>query len=920
MPAKGSSIRQRIAEWWSHRTLSQRFATLTAVLIAGGAIIQGAVLVAVAAQTVWGLESERAQQQLEKAAAHLTTQISEFRRVPLILSGTPPIPRIVDLSTGGAPRAGETLDVWRNRLSVIFRSIVQANPSLIQARLIGVADGGREIVRVNRAGDRIEIVADADLQRKGNRPYFRKTAQLRAGDVYLSPVDANIENEVVVQPIQPTIRAGTPIYTEQGALFGMIVANAAPDAWLRDISALLRPSGRFIAANQNGDYVFRTDGGPIFGSHSAAGSHFDRDWPRLKPLFQRNGADVLKLHEGDQFVAANRVAYNPDNPNDFVVLAASSDAKTVFGDTWTLILLGTAIAVTMSALGVLAAYFVSRPLKSLMSAARHIAEGKVNVAALAEDDQGADIGELGEALKIMKQAVESRDASLRKSEAYLQAIVDNTIDGLITVDPHGTILRYNRGCENIFGYASSEAIGRNISLLLPQLEDKQHGGDLQRYFHSGARRFIGVRRELKGRHKDGHLIDIEIAIAQINVGDEVIFSGIVRDITERKKIEQIKAAFVSTVTHELRTPLTSIMGSLALLRAGTLGPLSEKAARMINLAFSNGARLVKIVNEILDIDKIEAGGLKLELQNENLKALIEQAAEQNAGYASQHDAHIVVEEIPGDIVVETDPDRFQQVMGNLLSNAAKFSPSRGRITIAAKMQDAIVRVSIADQGPGIPPPFQARIFEKFAQADSSDTRERGGTGLGLSIAKAIIERLGGEIGFETRLGEGTTFYFELPAHRAALTQETPRRAQLRPAQESAARVQSANPESKARVLHIEDEADACAVLAELISDVAKVEAVSTAQEARKRLAKERFDLVILDAASKDGESILHDLSQQGTDAPRVIVYSVDEIPMDAFPQAAHAVVKSRTDMTTLRSHILALLHGDKPPPALKRSA
>ena len=775
MAVKLSSIVRPIADWWSQRTLAQRFATLTAILIAGGAIIQGAVLVGVASHVVNRLACARVEQRLDKAGAQLTAHIDEFRKIPLILSGTPPIERIVALSTGGTPRLGESLETWLDRLSIIFRSIVQANPEISQARLIGLAGGGRELVRVNREADTIEIVERAHLQQKGDRPYFAETTKLRAGEVYLSPIEPNVEYGVEQQPLQPTIRAGTPIFTEQGDMFGVIVVNATTNTWLNEISAISGVSGQFFAADRHGDYIFRSDGGPIFGSYQGSSTaRFLRDWPQLANAFSPEQPRTASVQKDDKFMAARRVDYNRKDPSDFVVLAADTDASAVFGSTRRLILLGAAIALAMAGIGVLVAYVVSRPLKGLMTAAKQIAEGKLDAADLAKDGQGAAIGELGSALRIMKDAIETRDASLRKSEANLQAIVDNTIDGLITIDPRGTILRFNRGCEEIFGYTTAEAVGQNVSILMPQSEASRHDGYMERYLRTGEARFIGVRREVTGRHKNGRRIDLEVAIAEIKVAGEVLFSGIVRDITERKQIERIKSEFVSTVSHELRTPLTAMMGSLSLLRRGTLGDMSSKAAHMIDLAHDNGTRLVALINNILDIDKIETGEFEVKQRSVSLKLLIEQTAKQNAAYATQHAASILVEEIADDIIVDTDAERFHQVMGNLLTNAAKFSPKGGTIHIGAGMTEKMVRISVRDEGPGIPEEFRNRIFERFSQADSSDTREKGGTGLGLCIAKAIVERLGGAIGYETQIGAGTTFYFDLPAHRADPAQDTPR--------------------------------------------------------------------------------------------------------------------------------------------------
>jgi PAS domain S-box-containing protein len=928
MPTRLSSVVKAIANWWAQRTLAQRFATLTAVLIAGAAIVQGAVLIGFASQVVGDLERERVEQRLDKAATQFTSRVKDFRKVPQILGGTPPIARIVALSLGERPQIGESLDEWLRRLGIIFRSILQANPDLTQARFIGVADGGRELVRVNRVGDSFEIVDQAHLQRKGDRPYFKNTAKLRSGEVYLSAIDANVENGAVVKPYETTIRAGTPVFTERGEFFGIIVANANANSWLHELSelgGLSGASGRVFAANQNGDYVYRSDGGPLFGSFSGSKDSFARDWPALRPLFSPDAPETIDLREGKQFLAADRIDYNPGKPDEFLVLATDVDASTVFADTWSLVLLGSGVALAMALIGLVAAYFVARPLKELMSAARQIAAGKIDIASLTQEGRGADIGELGEALRIMQQAVESRETSLRKSEAHLQAIVDNTIDGLITIDRHGIILRYNRGCEDIFGYSIDEAIGQNVSILMPRKIGAEHDSYMERYARTGEKRFIGVRREATGRHKDGRPIDLEVAIAELKVGADVVFSGIVRDITERKKVERIKSEFVSTVTHELRTPLTSIMGSIGLLRSGSLGRLSEKAARMTNLAHDNGLRLVNLINDILDIDKIEAGQLVFKRQPENLTTLLEKAAEQNAAYAHQHGTSILVEPMPNDVIIETDPDRFQQVMGNLLSNAAKFSPTGAKIRIGATMGDGVVRVSVADEGPGIPVAFRDRIFSKFAQADSSDTREKGGTGLGLSICKAIIKRMDGRIGFETQEGRGTTFYFDLPAHRDAdvpvSAEPTP------PPSDKEGRVIHVSPKQQVqstlpRVLHVEDDADTCAVVAECIADVAQVTAVSSAEEARDILSENSFDLVILDMLlpGENGDSVLRFLLERSKPPPPVLVFSGLEMAVERWPPVTRALVKARTDIVTLRNTILELLNRAPPPAALKRSA
>jgi signal transduction histidine kinase len=251
-------------------------------------------------------------------------------------------------------------------------------------------------------------------------------------------------------------------------------------------------------------------------------------------------------------------------------------------------------------------------------------------------------------------------------------------------------------------------------------------------------------------------------------------TGITWDLTERKRIERMKSEFVATVSHELRTPLTSIRGTLGLIAGGVVGALPEKIAELIRIAHKNSERLSLLIDDILDIERIESGRIAFTLQRQPLMPLIEQAIEANNGYAQTYTVELVLAQALPGAVVAVDAHRLLQVMANLLSNAVKFSPPHAQIAIAVAARAGNARVEVRDRGPGLPETFRARVFQKFSQADASDSRAKGGTGLGLSIAKAIVEHMGGTIGFETRAGLGTTFFFELPLSDAAAIAHEPR--------------------------------------------------------------------------------------------------------------------------------------------------
>jgi signal transduction histidine kinase len=262
-------------------------------------------------------------------------------------------------------------------------------------------------------------------------------------------------------------------------------------------------------------------------------------------------------------------------------------------------------------------------------------------------------------------------------------------------------------------------------------------------------------------------------------GEIVGLVEIARDITETKRQEQIKNEFIATVSHELRTPLTAIMAAVGCLVAGVAGALPERATRMLRIAHGNCQRLSRIVNDILDIEKIESGKMVYHQAAVDVGALVAEAIEGIGGYAEQYRVRVRLEQPAQHFVVLADPARLTQVLANLLSNAIKFSPAEAEVAVAVEDANDNVRISVRDHGPGIPPDYKERIFEKFVQVDAADNRQSTGTGLGLSIARQIVGRLGGEIAFEAAAGGGTIFRVLLrkigdtPAAREAQAEAEP---------------------------------------------------------------------------------------------------------------------------------------------------
>lgn len=355
---------------------------------------------------------------------------------------------------------------------------------------------------------------------------------------------------------------------------------------------------------------------------------------------------------------------------------------------------------------------------------------------------------------------------LRFSQARFARILDIADDAIISIDGFQCITLFNQGAEKIFGYSAQEVIGQKLDFLLPQRfcnVHRQHVVDFGKSPNLARR--MGERREIYGRRKDGSEFPAEASISKIDMAKEIFYTVILRDITERKQIERMKDEFISVVSHELRTPLTSIHGSLGMLASGLLPTDSEQGKRLLQIATDSTERLVRLINDILDIERIESGKAKMEPTICNIPEIIAQAVNVMQPLADKAGVKLVISDVSGQ--VWADCDRIVQTLTNLLSNAIKFSSPGSTVWLQVQQQDDEVLLIVKDNGRGIPADKLESIFERFQQVDSSDSRNHDGTGLGLAICKSIMQQHGGRIWAESVLGKGSTFYVALPLIRTS---------------------------------------------------------------------------------------------------------------------------------------------------------
>ncbi|HTG32329.1 MAG TPA: response regulator [Thermoanaerobaculia bacterium] len=662
--------------------------------------------------------------------------------------------------------------------------------------------------------------------------------------------------------------------------------------------------------------------------------------------------------------------------------------------------------------------FASRPFDAA-SEAGHMAKNLSYVCVLT--------GLLGSMYSLFRRADDSA-AELARINAALQAEIDEraraeeerdrffdmSVEMLCVAGFDGWFKHLNPSWEKVLGWTAAELMSRPFTEFVHP-EDRAPTSSERQRLSAGE-----VTLDFENRYlaKDGTYR--WLSWRSVAVEEQELIYAVARDVEEQKRIEQLKNDFVSVVSHELRTPLTSIRGSLGLIAGGVAGELPAKARSLVDIAAKNCERLVRLINDILDVEKIESGQMGFRLAPVDLAALAEQATESNRAYAEGYEVElriVTAGEAAEEARVWGDADRLLQVITNLISNAVKFSPRGGVVEVAVTRGEGEARVAVTDHGPGVPPEFRQRIFEKFAQADSSSTREKGGTGLGLSISRAIVERHQGRIGFASEPGVATAFFFDLPlfdlpergapaagpesgerpliliceddrdvarllslmleregyradvAHDAAearrllgersyaaLTldlvlpgldgvtlirelrgsEATSRlpivvvsvraeegRTELnggavgvidwlaKPIDEGRLRsaMRQAVRPSGARILHVEDDPDLQRVVAAIVDRDATVEQALNLAIARERLARQRFDLVILDLYLPDGSGLelLPFLGSLDPATP-VLIFSAHEVDAAVADRVASVLIKSQTSNRELLEHIRSALN------------
>ncbi len=620
---------------------------------------------------------------------------------------------------------------------------------------------GMERLRVESRDGAVAVTPEDELQMKAGRYYFKETAGLGPGEVYISPMDLNVEHGSVSFPVRPVVRFGTPLFDRAGHRTGVLIINYKANLLLKKFSDLSRESpGQMMLLNSDGYFLYGGAPGSDWGFMFAGKKDmtFARDYPGL-------WKKMIRAETG-QF-SKDGVIYT------FITVYPLRKLRSALDN----------------GEGVRGAYkwkIVSRVPEKLIVTATDKLEREFLLLYLVLLLIISPVAYFAARNKAHKDALEEE---MQEKEEMYRKVHEMAFDGVILADSRGVIVEANKSAGRIFGY--DEGLdGIELETLIPEGLRKAHREGFARFMRTGEKKIHGQVVELMGLRKDGFEFPIELVINSFINRGKTFVTGTIRDITERKMAEvelklvnhdlmkkqedlkrarraaeeanRAKSAFLANMSHEIRTPMNGVIGMTGLLLDTELTAEQREYAETI---WKSAESLLALINDILDFSKIEAGRIELENVAFDVRSLVEDTCDILAVRAHEKGLELICE-IDPDVPLKVigDPGRVRQVITNLAGNAIKFT-QEGEVVVRTSAVGEVgkggltLKFEIIDTGIGIPEERLDRIFEPFTQADTSTTRRFGGTGLGLSISKKLAQMMGGEIGASSEPGKGSTFWF-----------------------------------------------------------------------------------------------------------------------------------------------------------------
>lgn len=702
--------------------------------------------------------------------AHAYEQMNQDIKVLVYL---PPIQGIIRSSNhqGKDHADGSTREHWQRRLQTIFTSMMKERPHYVQMRFIGLENDGLELVRVNRMPEGFEAVTKGNLQKKSGESYFQESLEVGAGKTYISRVSYNREHGEIDSKMVPTIRVITPVFSkENGERFGLLVINIDYRMLIRNTIERIPPGAQAVVSNHKGDYIKRFEGG------SVSDFEFSHKYTMPPPYFlekiKQTQVNEQLFEAGDAKDYFVRVNMYPNNPDAYLAIILHMTENLLLQEAYQVqnytLLLGMVLLVCSLVASTLMARRLIRPLKDMTRSVTNAqTENKVPILPVGLNDE---IGELARAYQQLATKQQEMTQSLSESVERTRAIVDNTVDGMITIDERGMIGNFNKACERIFGYMADEVIGKNVHVLMPEPYHSEHDGYLKNYHDTGEKKIIGIGREVQGKRKDGSIFPIDLSVSAVNVQGRRLYSGIVRDISGRKQAEKDIAdatkalqrsneeleRFAYVSSHDLKAPLRAIDQLSNWLQEDLGDALDGENKENMQTLRNRVKRMDYLLDSLLEYSRV--GRERDDTDNPIVsgKALLEDIVD-----LLNPPEGFVIQANPAFDAMLMRRMPLHQVLLNLINNAIKHHDQpHGRIEISLQDKGESYKLAVRDDGPGIAQEFHNKIFDMFQMLRPRDQVE--GSGMGLTLVKKLINQLGGSIYVESTPGSGACFYLIWP--------------------------------------------------------------------------------------------------------------------------------------------------------------
>lgn len=719
------------------------------------------------------------------AAAYLFNQAVDDQKALLkadgslnVISGGRAIERSLDASVqdvlylASIPELTATQDVPRSGMENLHRAFVlfcMTHPTYSKVRWID--ENGKELLRISNLDGHISVADRSQLENKSDRFYFTGSVTLAPGKVYVSPMQLEFENKQVVTPHLPIIRIATPVFDARGRRLGVLVVTV-------DVSELLDRIGNSNEVSRTQNMLLNSDGywlksndpdqewGFMFNRPVTLGTLFPAAWQKIAAVNNGQFEDdsglwnfetvyPLKSHESTPKGAARQIRTSVDPDKYFWKVVSFVPKKQIWELSYRAMW-----PIAFYSAGVLLLLLVGSWYYTKMRYSKIKAQQDLSIAA----------------------ASYAKQLALRDAEARMYAILHTIADGIITFSEDGVIEEFSTNAERIFGYASSEVVGQNITRLMPESVQWLRDNYLSPISKDAGAG--GSEIEIVGHHKDGSTFPLELAVSEMMLGGQRYFTCMVRDITQRKRIQQeliaakydaelasqAKSYFLANMSHEIRTPMNAIIGFSQLCLETQLTPVQRDYLEKVSLSANS---LLGIINDILDFSKIESGKMDMEKAPFRLDVVLRGVAAIISIRAEEKHLEFLIDvehRIPQMLV--GDSLRLGQVLNNLAHNAVKFTQT-GEVAIRIGVKQhipaqgdeygrVVLHFAVSDTGIGMTPEQVEKLFQSFSQADVSITRKYGGTGLGLAISKRLVELMGGQIRVESTPGKGSLFAFDIP--------------------------------------------------------------------------------------------------------------------------------------------------------------